>query len=99
MNAIIDGQTLVPISLKANEDGYIENGQAVCSATVVGESSMLCDAYATAVSVMGVSKGKQFLTEKGLKGLIFTADKKCAVVGQFDFVSSETLYLTEYQAV
>lgn len=96
---IIDGQTLIPISLKTGGQGYEENAQAVCSATVVGESSMLCDAYATAIAVMGVERGKQFLTDEGLSGLIFTADKKRAVVGQFDFVSSQTLYLTEYQSV
>lgn len=96
---IINGNTLIPTSLKIDGNEYIEDTIAVCSATVMGSSSMLCDAYATAVVVMGAENGKQFLQSEGLCGLIFTADKKMAVVGEFDFVSSQTLYQTEYECI
>ena len=58
---------------------------------------MECDALSTAICVVGIERGKQLLIDKGLSGLIFTADKKMAKVGEIEFVASQTLYQTEYE--
>lgn len=95
---IIDGRTLMPVGVEydANTGRYKNSDSYVISATVIGENSMLADAYSTAVCVMGAQKGAQFLQEKGYKGIIFTSDKKYVFVGDIDFTPGETLYQTEY---
>lgn len=60
------------------------------SATVVGESSMLADAYATAVCVMGLTDGAAFLEEKGYAGVIFTSDGRMKIVGSITPYGGET---------
>ncbi|MBR2988226.1 MAG: FAD:protein FMN transferase, partial [Clostridia bacterium] len=94
---IINGNTLIPITLSATIDKYQTNATAVCSATVIGASSMECDALSTAICVVGIERGKQLLIDKGLSGLIFTADKKMSNGGEIEFVASRTLYQTEYE--
>ena len=95
---IIDGRTLMPVGVQydSEREMYENSDSYVISATVIGENSMLADAYSTAVCVMGAEKGARFLSEKGYKGIIFTSDKKYAFVGDIDFTPSENLYLTEY---
>ncbi len=96
---IIDGRTLLPIGVERTAVGYKNADSFVVSATVIGDSSLLCDAYATAVCVMGVQEGVSFLTERGYKGIIFTSDGKYAVVGEMEMAESATLYLTAYEKV
>lgn len=94
---IIDGRTLMPIGVKRNADGtYVQSSDYVISATVIGESSLVCDAYATAVCVLGIDDGAKLLRDNGYEGIIFTADKKYLVVGETEMADSITLYKTAY---
>lgn len=94
---IIDGKTAMPIGIAYDETAakYVQTPHVI-SATIVGESSMLCDAYATAACVLGGEKAAEFLGKEGYRALIFTSDGKFAKVGEFDFSENETLYKTEY---
>ena len=94
---IVDGKTAMPIGIKYDETaGKYISAPHVISATIVGESSLLCDAYATAACVTGAEKAVKFLEKEGYRALIFTSDGKFAKVGDFDFSDTETLYKTEY---
>ncbi len=46
------------------------------SATVVSEKGFISDAYSTAIMVMGLEKGLDFLEKKGLYGVLVTPDLK-----------------------
>ncbi len=98
---IIDGARLMPVGVEYDEaSGRYKNSDSyVISATVIGENSMLADAYSTAVCVMGAERGAEFLKSKGYDGIIFTSDKKYVVAGDVDFTDTETLYLTEYESL
>ena len=98
---IIDGARLMPVGVEYDEAAgrYKNSDSYVISATVIGENSMLADAYATAVCVMGAERGAEFLKAKGCDGIIFTSDKKYVAVGDVDFTDTETLYLTEYESL
>lgn len=97
---IIDGRTLFPVGVERTESGeYRNTTDYIISATVIGPSSAAADAYATAVTVLGLEKGTALLRENGYKGVIFTADGKCAIVGEIEMSQSETLYLTEYEKI
>ena len=87
----------MPIGIAYDETAakYVQTPHVI-SATIVGESSMLCDAYATAACVLGGEKAAEFLGKEGYRALIFTSDGKFAKVGEFDFSENETLYKTEY---
>ena len=94
---IIDGKTATPIGIKYDETtGKYRRTDHVISATVVGESSLVCDAYATAACVVGAEKAVELIEKIGYRALIFTSDGKFAKVGDFDFSETETLYKTEY---
>lgn len=73
----IIGRDGIPVGLRYDADTktYAATDHIV-SATVVGPSSMLCDAYATAVCVMGPEEGMRFLSSTGYGALILTADGK-----------------------
>lgn len=95
---IIDGRTLLPVGVERanNEIGYKNSDRFVISASVIGESSMLCDALATALCVMKIEKGVELLKSTGYKGVIFTSDGYYAVVGEVEMAESVTLYKTAY---
>ena len=97
---IVDGTTAMPIGIAYDEAAgkYVQTSHVV-SATIVGESSMLCDAYATAACVSGIEKAAEYLKAEGYRALMFTSDGKFMKVGEFDFSSSETLYKTEYASL
>lgn len=101
INHIIDGRTGYPTGVKYDQvtNRYFTDTTAVCSATIVGESSLWCDILSTTACVVGLTKASEIISEKGYDALLFTADKKMKVVGEFNFAQSEKLYLTEYQQV
>ncbi len=88
---IIDPGTGFPINLTREKDGEDEDGEdkfeysndpsGVVNATVLSSVSAEADVYAKHVSLLGLNKGIEFLEQKGLKGLIVTADKHYAAVG------------------
>lgn len=70
---VISPITGLPVGIKYDGVwGYTTDYGAVCSATVSGEKSALCDAYSTAVMVLGAADGKKLLASEGFDGLIFT---------------------------
>ena len=73
----------VPIGLKWNElTEKWENGdEHIISATVIGESSALCDILSTAVSALGFETGGVLLKNSGYKGLIFTEKRYTIING------------------
>ena len=85
----IIGKQGFPIGLTAAGDRYEETAHVI-SATVIGASSMLCDAYATAVSVMGLEEGAAFLASVGYKGIIFTSDNRMKTVGTVEIYDPQT---------
>ncbi len=96
INHVINPLTLCPVGIEY-DNGYESVASYVVSATVVGESSLLCDAYSTAVMVLGVEEGAKMLQSVGYSGIIFTSDNKCKVVGDIQFTQSPTNYKTEYE--
>ena len=98
---IIDGSSGMPVGVEYDEQNgeYKNASEYVISATVKGESSMLCDVYATAVCVLGLEKGRALLKSVGYEAIIFTSNKKCSIVGEFELDESVNLYKTEYQLV
>lgn len=95
---VIDPFTLMPVGTAREGDTLRQTTDYVISATVVGESSAKCDALATAVMVLGLEKGAEMLARHGYSGLIFTADKRLKIVGEFNFATSQTKY-AEYRWV
>ncbi len=76
----ITGRDGEPIGVVADGDGW-KNGEGfVVSATVLGESSAMCDALSTAVCVLGYEDGAALLQKVGYKGLIFT-EKRYTIIG------------------
>lgn len=78
----------VGVSYDRERGEYVTDTSAVCSAVVSGENSALCDAYSTAVCVLGAEKGAALLKEVGLCGMILTSpdgdscsdgDKVCGI--------------------
>ena len=96
INHVINPLTLCPVGIDY-DNGYKQSNSFVTSATIVGESSLLCDAYSTAVMVLGATEGAAFLQSVGYSGIIFTSDYKYVVVGELSFISSQTAYKTEYE--
>ncbi len=98
---ILDGRKGMPLGVKYNAQTskYENESDYIISATIRGESSMLCDALATAVCVLGLEQGKALLESVGYDGIIFTADKKCLIVGDFLFEETTNLYKEEYSFV
>lgn len=101
VNHIIDGRTGYPTGVKYDQSTkrYVCLATAVCSATIVGESSLWCDILSTTACVVGLERASEIISQKGYDALLFTADKKMKVVGEFTFAQSEKLYLTEYEQV
>ena len=95
---VIDPFTLMPVGVTRSDGRLAQKTDYVISATVVGESSAMCDAFSTAVMVLGAGKGAELIERNGYKGLIFTADKKLKTVGEFDFADSQAKY-TEYERI
>ena len=90
MNDIICTRTRTAwCGLTDTGDRYEETAHVI-SATVIGASSMLCDAYATAVSVMGLEAGAAFLESAGYRGIIFTSDKRMKTVGEVKLYDPQT---------
>ncbi len=77
----IIGRDGLPVGVAYDGERYVNTGAHIISATVVGESSLLCDAYATAVSVMGIDEGMRFLSKTGYSALLFTDDGRFARSG------------------
>lgn len=76
----IIGRDGVPIGIASDGDGWRNTDGAVISATVIGDSSALCDALSTAVCVLGYEDGAALLEKVGYKGLIFT-EKRYTIIG------------------
>lgn len=97
---IIDGSTKMPLGVRYDEEsGRYKNARSyVISATVMGEKSMIADAYSTAVCVLGLEKGAKLLADNGYDGIIFTSDGKYKIVGDVELSEKETLYINEYEA-
>lgn len=71
---IIDVAAGLPIGVKYDEQNltYYNDFSNVCMATVSSLNSAKCDAYATAVCVLGIEKGADLLTRMGYDGIILT---------------------------
>lgn len=102
---IIDSETGMPYTLYFDEatQRYANKSDSVISATIISDESARADAYATAVCIMGLDKGIEFLQRQNLRGIIFTLDKKMAIVGdiaieksKFDEYKDYQLYYGEY---
>lgn len=76
----IIGRDGVPIGVENNRGEWKNSDEWVISATVLGESSALCDALSTAVSALGIETGGRLLQKVGCKGLIFT-EKRYTIIG------------------
>ncbi|MEG1963947.1 MAG: FAD:protein FMN transferase [Clostridia bacterium] len=61
----------------------------VIAVTVIGDDSLYCDAYATAIMVNGSAWGEQFIKNKGLRAVIIKNDLSYIKVGDFDFERKE----------
>lgn len=76
----IIGRDGVPIGVSFDGEKWVNSGEPVISATVIGESSAICDALSTAVCVLGLEQGRELLQKVGYKGLIFT-EKRYTIIG------------------
>lgn len=71
---IINPKSGLPVGIKYDEETnrYETDYDAVCMAVVSAQNSALCDAYTTAVAVLGLQEGAKLLKDNGFDGLIFT---------------------------
>ena len=99
---IIDNRNGFPLNLRRDSVSgvYSNTADGVVCATVFAEKSAYADAYAKYVAVMGLSDGIAFLKDKGLRGIIITADGRYAAVGGIE-LSGEgySEVYKEYKAV
>ncbi len=86
----IIGKDGMPIGVRYDENAgkFVNTGENVISATVIGKSSAECDALSTAVCALGFESGARLLQNVGLKGLIFS-EKRFTIIGDV------TLYATD----
>lgn len=76
----IIGTDGVPIGVEYSDGEWKNTDEWIISATVIGQSSALCDALSTAVAVLGAKDGARLLQNVGYKGLIFT-EKRYTIIG------------------
>ncbi|MCH5163213.1 MAG: FAD:protein FMN transferase [Clostridiales bacterium] len=76
----IIGTDGAPIGVEYEGGEWVNGGEPVISATVIGKSSANCDALSTAVCALGIEKGASLLRKVGCKGLIFT-EKRFTIIG------------------
>ncbi len=76
----IIGRDGVPIGVTFDGESWVNSGEPVISATVIGQSSAVCDALSTAVCALGLERGLELLKKLGYKGLIFT-EKRYTIIG------------------
>lgn len=69
-----------PIGVEYADGEWVNGGEPVISATVIGKSSAYCDALSTAVCALGLTEGAALLQKVGYKGLIFT-EKRFTIIG------------------
>ena len=101
---IIDPRSGLPVGVKYEDGNYKADTDAVCSATVSGASSALCDALSTAATVLEIRDVKLMLESADLSGLVFTSPDafgkgKIASVGEWDFLDGYDGYKTGYEAL
>lgn len=84
----IIGSGGVPIGVEYAAGAWKNTDEWVISATVVGQSSALCDALSTAVAVKGMEEGAKLLQKVGYKGLIFT-EKRYTIIGNVQLYKPE----------
>ena len=70
----------VPVGVEYRDGEWVNSDEYVISATVIGQSSALCDALSTAVCALGFEDGARLLQKSGCKGLIFT-EKRYTIIG------------------
>lgn len=90
---IVNVQTGLPLGVERTADGTYANARDyVVSATVLSGDSAAADAYATAVCLMGADEGARFLAERGVRGILLTADGKMKLVGVAEEGSGEAYF-------
>lgn len=96
---IIDAATGMPYNLYYDENiGRYENkSDSIISATIISDDSAKADAYATSVCVMGFEEGIKFLSENNIDAILFTLDKRMAVVGDISINESKYKEYTDYE--
>ena len=62
--------------------GYPAQSDLV-SVSIIGDNSALCDAYATAVFIMGSDAGRAFLEKNNLSAICVTKDRNVFVTGEY----------------
>lgn len=87
VNHIID-RSGAPVGISYGQSGWEQAQEWVVSATVVGNSSALCDALSTAVCVLGIERGAMLLENVGYKGLIFT-EKRYTIIGNIPLYKTD----------
>ena len=92
---VIDPRSGLPIGITYDEETgeYAQDSSAVISATVCGSVSASCDAYSTAVAVLGAGEGAELMKEQCLSAFILTGDKKRVSVGEWDMIAGYDEYL------
>lgn len=81
---IINPDTLMPVGVKQNGEGYENETGYVVSATVIASDGATSDALATAVCVLGLQRGLALLKQQNASGIIITSDHKYAIEGNVD---------------
>lgn len=96
---IIDADRGIPYNLLYDSDSeiFVNDPNCISSATIVSDDSARADAYATAVCVMGLEKGIEFLESKNLNAVLFTRDKRMAIVGNVAITDSEYEEYKDYE--
>lgn len=84
----IIGKNGAPVGVEFSDGRWVNGGEHVISATVIGGSSAYCDALSTAVCALGLEKGAELLRKVGFKGLIFT-EKRFTIIGDVALYDSD----------
>lgn len=91
---IVSGKSGMPLGVEPYGETYKNSLGHVISATVICEDSAKADAYATAVCVMGMTEGTEFLRSRGIGGILVSEDGKMNLIDVSESDESGEIYFT-----
>lgn len=88
---IIDGRSGLPLGISYDEKSgeYVKIPETVYSATIINESSMLADCYATIMCLLPIEEGRALLNADEMEGLLFTSSQRRYITDGITLVDDE----------
>lgn len=89
---IVNGKTGLPQGIAYDGVHYVQKTDFVVSAVLLGSDSTKADAFATAACLMDYDEAVAFLRAQHCRGILFTEDKKMALVGVSESGDEEVFF-------